>query len=494
MPPKKNRGAVETKRPKSGLAPGSASAGPAPTGRAVTASGMPRRTGAATPSAGAAKIGKAPVKGKRPGSGVGDCNQLLKDAPPAERPNLFMHKLRLCSKSYDFSDLASDSLAKERKRATLLEICEFINAPAKICCLVSENVLAALFSMIMANLMTLNEPTTNGVEMQQGSEEEEPALFCEQAYAHMELVMEILLRLVTKGDTDAKMMKKHLNTEFVSGVLGCFTSRDPRLREYLKTILHRVYGRFMAYRLFIRKAIIDIFFQFTYEDPRHAGIGELLEILGSIINGFALPLKEEHRQFLIKSLLPLHKPANVQAYHPQLCYCIVQFVEKDENLSEIVMDHLLKWWPHTNSQKQVLFLGEIEEIVEIIAESEFKKIMVPLFQRVKKCLLSSHFQVAERALCLWQSPQILELIRIHRSVIIPIVYPALAHCRDHWHASVQSLGEQVLDLYLDIDRPLIDECRQVLTVELAQQDTVRSERQARWKMLEDAAAKSKPGS
>jgi len=115
-------------------------------------------------------------------------------------------------------------------RATLLEICEFINAPAKICCLVSENVLAQLFSMIMSNLMTLNEPTTNGVEMPQGSEEEEPALFCEEAYAHMELVMESLLRLVTKGDTDAKMMKKHLNTEFVSAVLGCFTSRDPRLR------------------------------------------------------------------------------------------------------------------------------------------------------------------------------------------------------------------------------------------------------------------------
>jgi serine/threonine-protein phosphatase 2A regulatory subunit B' len=259
---------------------------------------------------------------------VGDTNQLLKEATPADRPSLFLCKLRLCSKSYDFSDIDGETAAKERKRATLLEICEFINAPAKICCLAMENVLAALFSMILANLMTLNEPTTNGVEMQQGSEEEEPALFCEQAYAHMELVMEILLRLVTKGDTDAKMMKRHLNTEFVSAVLSCFTSRDPRLREYLKTILHRVYGRFMAYRLFIRKAIVDIFYQFTYEDPRHAGVGELLEILGSIINGFALPLKEEHRQFLIKSLLPLHKPTNVAAYHPQLCYCVVQFVEK----------------------------------------------------------------------------------------------------------------------------------------------------------------------
>ena len=31
-----------------------------------------------------------------------------------------------------------------------------------------------------------------------------------------------------------------------------------------------------------------------YECPRHNGIGELLEILGSIVNGFATPLKKEH--------------------------------------------------------------------------------------------------------------------------------------------------------------------------------------------------------
>lgn len=32
-----------------------------------------------------------------------------------------------------------------------------------------------------------------------------------------------------------------------------------------------------------------------YETERHNGVAELLEILGSIINGFALPLKEEHK-------------------------------------------------------------------------------------------------------------------------------------------------------------------------------------------------------
>jgi serine/threonine-protein phosphatase 2A regulatory subunit B' len=33
----------------------------------------------------------------------------------------------------------------------------------------------------------------------------------------------------------------------------------------------------------------------VYETERHNGVAELLEILGSIINGFALPLKEEHK-------------------------------------------------------------------------------------------------------------------------------------------------------------------------------------------------------
>ncbi len=51
-------------------------------------------------------------------------------------------------------------------------------------------------------------------------------------------------------------------------------------------------GKFMSLRSFIRKAIGNVFFRFVYETEKHNGIGELLEILGSIINGFALPLKQ----------------------------------------------------------------------------------------------------------------------------------------------------------------------------------------------------------
>lgn len=116
----------------------------------------------------------------------------------------------------------------------------------------------------------------------------------------------------------------------------------------------------------------------------------------SIINGFALPLKAEHKQFLVKVLLPLHKVKCLSLYHAQLAYCVVQFLEKDAALTEPVVRGLLKFWPKTCSQKEVMFLGEIEEILDVIDPPQFVKIQEPLFRQIAKCVSSPHFQVKEK--------------------------------------------------------------------------------------------------
>lgn len=179
--------------------------------------------------------------------------------------------------------------------------------------------------------------------------------------------------------------------------------------------MHRIYGKFLGLRAFIRKQINNIFLRFIYETEHFNGVGELLEILGryasfsnnnekksneillypsSIINGFALPLKSEHKQFLVKVLLPLHKVKCLSLYHAQLAYCVVQFLEKDASLTEPVVKGLLKFWPKTCSQKEVMFLGEIEEILDVIEPPQFVKIQEPLFRQIAKCVSSPHFQVS----------------------------------------------------------------------------------------------------
>lgn len=63
-------------------------------------------------------------------------------------------------------------------------------------------------------------------------------------------------------------------------LLELFDSEDPRERDFLKTTLHRIYGRFLGLRAYIRKQINNIFYRFIYETEHHNGVAELLEILG----------------------------------------------------------------------------------------------------------------------------------------------------------------------------------------------------------------------
>src|SRR6218665_2946661 len=67
---------------------------------------------------------------------------------------------------------------------------------------------------------------------------------------------------------------------FAVQLLELFDSEDPRERDFLKTVLHRIYGKFLGLRAFIRKQINYIFLRFVYETEHFNGVGELLEILG----------------------------------------------------------------------------------------------------------------------------------------------------------------------------------------------------------------------
>jgi serine/threonine-protein phosphatase 2A regulatory subunit B' len=73
------------------------------------------------------------------------------------------------------------------------------------------------------------------------------------------------LRFIISTDIDVKVLRKYVTTEFIARMLLLFDSEDPRERDYLKTILHRVYGKFMPLRAFIRKAVNNVFFRFVFE-------------------------------------------------------------------------------------------------------------------------------------------------------------------------------------------------------------------------------------
>lgn len=313
----------------------------------------------------------------------------FKDVPSSERQNLFIKKLEMCCVVFDYTDSTKHLREKDIKRQTLHDLIDYVNsANGKF----PENVMQEIIKMVSINLFrTLSSPPREYKLPAFDLEEDEPVM--DPAWPHLQLVYDFFLKFLQSPETDAKLAKRYIDHSFVLKLLDLFDSEDIREREYLKTILHRIYGKFMVHRPFIRKSINNIFYQFIFETEKHNGIAELLEVLGSIINGFALPLKEEHKLFLVRALIPLHKPKCMGMYHQQLSYCITQFIEKDCKLADTVIRGLLKFWPITNSSKEVMFLGELEEVLDATQPAEFQRCMVPLFHQIARCMNSSHFQV-----------------------------------------------------------------------------------------------------
>ncbi|CAL1544420.1 unnamed protein product [Lymnaea stagnalis] len=408
----------------------------------------------------------------------------LKDTPQNEQQELFIKKLQQCCVVFDFMDPVTDLKSKEIKRAALNELVDYITATRNV---LTEPVYPEVVRMIACNIFRTLPPNDNP---DFDPEEDDPTL--EASWPHLQIVYEFFLRFLESPDFQPSLAKKYIDQRFVLQLLELFDSEDPRERDFLKTVLHRIYGKFLGLRAFIRKQINNIFLRFIYETEQFNGVGELLEILGSIINGFALPLKAEHRQFLMKVLIPLHKSRSLSLYHAQLAYCVVQFLEKDASLTEDVIKGLLKFWPKTCSQKEVMFLGEIEEILDVIEPTQFQRIQEDLFRQIAKCVSSPHFQVAERALYFWNNEYIMNLIEENSNVVLPIMFPALYRIsKEHWNQTIVALVYNVLKTFMEMNSKLFDELTANYKAERAKEKKKEKDREELWKKLDKLEMNSK---
>ena len=85
---------------------------------------------------------------------------------------------------------------------------------------------------------------------------------------------------------------------------------------------------------------------------------------------------------------------------------------------------LLKIWPITNPAKEVVFLNEIEEILDSnwsVISSRFADFGPKLLKRLIKTAQSMHYQAEDRALLLLNSDTIQKMVRLNKPVAYTLV-------------------------------------------------------------------------
>ena len=291
----------------------------------------------------------------------------LKAVPAWQRKGLFLQKLRQCTIVFD--GVASNAFVADRevKRNTLLEIVDFAESSGRA--LFSDpRVIDDTFTAVRLNIFRVLPvaplPSSDPDECEEA--------FSDPLWPHLNIAYELLLRLASSDHIDLTSKKRVIDPSFVRSLLQLFDSEDPRERDYLKQITHRIYSKITQRRALIRRVICNVFYDFIYEPPAsgtHNGISEMLDILASVINGFAVPIKDEHRSMLTRALIPLHKSRALAPYHPQLSYCMALFAVKDHTLTRDIVPGILRIWPFGSAAKQIMLINELEDIFEYVQVS-----------------------------------------------------------------------------------------------------------------------------
>ncbi|XP_016478729.2 serine/threonine protein phosphatase 2A 57 kDa regulatory subunit B' beta isoform [Nicotiana tabacum] len=388
-----------------------------------------------------------------------------------------------CSFTYTFTDPQESPSQQDLKRLKLIQLLSIIKTIIQP---LDDQVLSPLFKMLSTNLFRPLSPPIYYVASILPDDDDlvsNPT----PSWPHLQIVYDIFLRIVTR--TSVESLRIYIDHSFLLNLLTLFQSEDQRERDSLKNVFHRIYSKLTFYRPFMRKEMNDVFLHYVFEtDQRNPGIGELLEIWGTIINGFSVPLKEEHKLFLVRVLVPLHKPKGMQVYHRQLAYCVSQFVQKEPKLGEVVIRGILRYWPVTNCQKEVLLIGELEELVETLHPQLYKELALPLCTKISKCLNSWNSQVAERALYVWNNEQFWKMASQAMEEVFPILVEGMEkNLEGHWSKSVRQLTENVKGMLEALAPFLYSKCLLQLEIQEAVERIEDMRRKEIWEKLENAA-------
>lgn len=112
-----------------------------------------------------------------------------------------------------------------------------------------------------------------------------------------------------------------------------FFSQDARERSVVRVVVHHLYGRLPKRRPLFRRVFAELLWNVTTLADHVTGVNDLLTVYSSIVCGFALPIRPEHKRFLVRCLLPLHKLARLSEFSTTLTQCLLLFLSRDPSLA-----------------------------------------------------------------------------------------------------------------------------------------------------------------
>ena len=234
--------------------------------------------------------------------------------------------------------------------------------------------------------------------------------FLDPEWEYLELVHDFFLKLVTCPHIRIDNLRSVISTSFLRNYTYLLLSQDARERSIVQLGVHHLYSRLCQRRGLIRHVFSEMLSNIITLNDRVVGVEEILTIYNSIVCGFVLPIRREHVQFLKHCILPLHKLNHLPEFSGTLTNCLLLFISRDHDLVVPIIQGMLRYWPKYSTQCEIVILDELEKIITSVDPSSLHPVFEALMIRLRRCINSDKFLVAERTLKLWDNKEFAEFV------------------------------------------------------------------------------------
>lgn len=412
---------------------------------------------------------------------------------------IFLDKIRICSIiPNSFTSLKVTTLNTEKQKAlqdliTLLENQKnvkpfFIPHFDLIQKMILNNILRPIKSFNTLTPIKL-EPNETEIQYQ--------ILIPNPSYPYLKKIYELFYNILSCKNLKDNNFKAFFSQEFFDNFIELFQSNEPDEREMLKNILFKLYTMNVSCRKIIRKVIRNFLLTIIYDRDKVNGVYEILEMLLSVVIGYNVPLLKEHIDFFYCVLIPLHKVHNLYLYHTPLLHCSMLLMIKDKSLPVPYIQGLLRYWPVGDSDKEILFISEINEVIGFCEMSLIEPIIIKLFKRLIRCIASPHVYVSDRVLGLFENDYFLDVVKNYRVILFPIIFPVVIEIEEnYWFKSCIESFKTLKNILINLDKSYferyLENAINTNTLHLMSFEENRLKAEAKWEELTKIAGSLDP--
>lgn len=273
-------------------------------------------------------------------------------------------------------------------------------------------------------------------------------------------VNKLLSRLYNKHNTKNNILSNKFS-DIPQGILatvGIFNQSNkhnnhnsmPNEYVLIRDLAYNIYNKCIYIRLHIRYILYQICNNYikSHDICNNNGIPDAIALYSSFVNGLQYkPLKLSYLQYYNNIILPLHH-IDIQQLtyiHEKLVYCIISYIKQQYNLIYNVLDIILnlKYFTQQTTQKSVLYLHELDTLLDYINIDEFNKIQHTFIQFIQYGLTSIQFQIAEKTCFLFQNKHLINIIKQYNNIFIDSLLHILYNDK-HWNETVRKLKINIL--------------------------------------------------